>query len=277
MIEKWLFPLTCFIPAFLACQQPQTPVSSASNQHNVYQQTILFDTTQTVIHVLVALCDNRYQGIVPVPAKIGNGQDPDQNLYWGCSLGVRTYFSKSRNWKLIRRDRPDSVRLERLVFRHQKTGAWLVAEAWDGRMIKQCTRTFFDYCSGNRPDTLQVQHHIIGIGGNARLIAYTGHDGLMDFRIQDVYQPANQRKREAIILACISSHFFRPHLEKTGARALLWTTGLMSPEAYTLHDALEAWLQGSSRDTVRIQAAKAYARYQHCSEKAALRLLINGQ
>src|SRR5688572_22804615 len=29
-----------------------------------------------VIHIFVALCDNKYQGIVPVPAKIGNGQDP---------------------------------------------------------------------------------------------------------------------------------------------------------------------------------------------------------
>ena len=28
-----------------------------------------------LIHVLVALCDNQFQGIVPVPAKIGNGDD----------------------------------------------------------------------------------------------------------------------------------------------------------------------------------------------------------
>jgi len=26
------------------------------------------------IHVMVALCDNKYQGIAKVPAKIGNGQ-----------------------------------------------------------------------------------------------------------------------------------------------------------------------------------------------------------
>lgn len=272
---KLLLPFIGLSMPFLACESSQTRTNTAYQPNHVNQQTIPFDTTQTVIHVLVALCDNQYQGIVPVPAKIGNGQDPDQNLYWGCSLGVRTYFSKSRYWTLVRRDHPDSIRLERLVFRHRKTGAWLVAEAWDGRRIQACTRLFFDYCSGNRPDTLQVQQHVIGTGGNAQLIAYTGHDGLMDFRVQDVYRPANQRKREAIILACISSYFFRPHLAKTGARALLWTTGLMSPEAYTLHDALEAWLQGSSREAVRIQAAKAYARYQHCSEKAALRLLIN--
>jgi hypothetical protein len=35
------------------------------------------------VRVYVALCDNESQGIVPVPAKIGNCNDPDQNLYWG--------------------------------------------------------------------------------------------------------------------------------------------------------------------------------------------------
>ncbi|WP_176700834.1 hypothetical protein [Gilliamella sp. Fer4-1] len=39
-----------------------------------------------VIHVLVALCDNKYQKIVPVPKAIGNGQDPKSNLYWGSRL-----------------------------------------------------------------------------------------------------------------------------------------------------------------------------------------------
>ena len=40
------------------------------------------------IHVFVALYDNKYQGIIPVPQKIGNGQDPRLNLYWGAGYGV---------------------------------------------------------------------------------------------------------------------------------------------------------------------------------------------
>jgi hypothetical protein len=35
-----------------------------------------------VIHVTVALCDNQHQGIVPVPALIGNGRDSRNNLYF---------------------------------------------------------------------------------------------------------------------------------------------------------------------------------------------------
>ena len=49
------------------------------------------------IHVLVALCDNDNQGIIPVPKKIGNGQDPANNLYWGCGFGIKTFLKKETN------------------------------------------------------------------------------------------------------------------------------------------------------------------------------------
>jgi hypothetical protein len=42
-------------------------------------------TPNTHIYVIVSLVDNLSQGIVPVPAKIGNGNDPRNNLYWGAA------------------------------------------------------------------------------------------------------------------------------------------------------------------------------------------------
>jgi len=36
------------------------------------------------VHVFVALCDNEFQGIVPVLLTLGNGKDPTRNLYWGA-------------------------------------------------------------------------------------------------------------------------------------------------------------------------------------------------
>ena len=38
-----------------------------------------------LVHVFVALADNAHQGIVPVPAALGNGDDAAQNLYWGAA------------------------------------------------------------------------------------------------------------------------------------------------------------------------------------------------
>jgi hypothetical protein len=77
------------------------------------------DESAKVIHVLVALCDNDYQGIVKVLKHLGNGDDPKSNLYWGCSEGVKATFSKSPHWKLLKTiPKPNSVILERAIFHH---------------------------------------------------------------------------------------------------------------------------------------------------------------
>lgn len=97
------------------------------------------------IHVLVALCDNKYQGIVPVPKGIGNGQDADSNLYWGCGYGVRTYFKRSKEWKFIKSEKPYSdIILERVTFKHATKNYTLIADAYDGKYIKTCTENFLE-------------------------------------------------------------------------------------------------------------------------------------
>ncbi|TAL47774.1 MAG: hypothetical protein EPN89_08075, partial [Methylovulum sp.] len=55
-------------------------------------------TPNTHISVIVSLVDNISQGIVPVPVKIGNGDDPNSNLYWGAAYGVKTFLSKADGW-----------------------------------------------------------------------------------------------------------------------------------------------------------------------------------
>lgn len=45
--------------------------------------SLLAESTSKNVHVVVALCDNIYQRIVPVPFRLGNGADPANNLYWG--------------------------------------------------------------------------------------------------------------------------------------------------------------------------------------------------
>lgn len=58
--------------------------------------------TRTV-HVFVALCDNENQGIIRVPEKLGNGQNPSSNLYWGAMYGVKSYFRyKSADWEYLK-------------------------------------------------------------------------------------------------------------------------------------------------------------------------------
>jgi hypothetical protein len=235
------------------------------------------ESSLRAIHVFVALCDNRYQGIVPVPASIGNGQDPKTNLYWGCSNGIKSYFKRSDEWKLISsKQNPSTTILERLLFKHKTKHLYLLADAYDGQFIKQTTIDFLNASSGKNEIEIKDGNKKIYFGGASELLAYIGHDGLMDFSLQQNFESAGNKKRETIILACYSKNYFSPHLKPTGATPLLWTSGLMCPEAYTLHDAIHEWINNNSASMIRAAAARAYSKYQKCSMKAAQNLLVQG-
>lgn len=266
-----------FLLLFLGCQsKTQSTLPPVKSNIGVPKNLPSFDSSAKVIHVLVALCDNKYQGIVPVPPKIGNGQDVNNNLYWGCSMGIRSYFKNSPNWHLIKRYSIDSIRLERVIFKHRHANYYLVADAYDGKYIQHCTIDFFNSNCGKYKDTAKVNGITLGINGNAKLLAYIGHDGLMDFSLHENFDNTDGITRDAIMLACISKRYFAPHLKATRANPIVWSTGLMSPEAYTLHDALEAYIKNESPQIIKAKAASAYAKYQHCGERAANNLLVTG-
>ena len=56
----------------------------------IFSNTFLFSQPPKSIHIIVALCDNEFQGIVPVSDLLGNGREPGTNLYWGALFGVKT-------------------------------------------------------------------------------------------------------------------------------------------------------------------------------------------
>lgn len=233
-----------------------------------------FTSESKSIHILVALCDNKYQGIVPVPAGIGNGQDPKTNLYWGCGYGIKSYFKKSAEWKFLKSYAVDSLVLERIVFKHKTKDFYLVADAYDGKFIQQTTKDFLKGSAGILKDTIQVANKTVGILGNASLVSYIGHDGLMDFKIDETFVNADGKKRDVIILACYSKHFFKTHLDKANVNPLVWTSGLMAPEAYTIHDAISGYVNNETNEQIRTRAAQAYSKFQKCSLKAARNLLV---
>lgn len=235
-----------------------------------------FDKTTKTIHILVALCDNKYQGIVPVPKSIGNGQDPKNNLYWGTAYGIKTYFKRSKSWKLLKSTKIDNTILERLVFKHTTKNVYLVADAYNGKFIKNTTEKLLSSLSGAEKDTLKINNTTIGIEGNANLVAYIGHDGLMDFNLNKTYPNKDNKERATIILACYSKNYFKDYIKNAKATPLVWTTGLMAPEAYTIHDALTGYVNGETNEQIRNRAAAAYNKYQKCGLKGAKRLLVSG-
>jgi hypothetical protein len=216
-----------------------------------------------------------------VPAALGNGEDPGRNLYWGAAYGVRTYFRKSAEWKEIAAlQNPSAVVLQRAVFYDASHNVYLVADAYRGREIKEAIADFFRASAGlNKEKTIRVKGTNgteVEISLQPDLAVYVGHDGLMDFALEKQFQGEVAGEREAIVLACASKAYFGPALRTTRARPILWTTGLMAPEAYTLKDALDGWMAGETADRIRERAARAYAKYQKISMNAALRLFSSG-
>lgn len=229
------------------------------------------------IHVFVPLCDNVNQGIVKVPEKIGNGQDPGNNLYWGCGYGVKTFFSKSNDWQVVKKwTKPTAIILERILFKHKTTGVYMLADAYNGANMKECTIDFLNASAGNLVCSVKADSSEIPFGGLSGLCCFTGHNGLMDFNLESLPKAKNDSKREVIILACYSKSYFSTAIKSAGASPLVWSTHLMSPEAYTLKAAVDGWLNKETAEQIRSRAASAYNQYQKCGEKAARNLLVTG-
>lgn len=233
------------------------------------------------VHVFVALADNEHQGIIPVPARLGNGLDAEHNLYWGAAAGVKTFFARSPDWALIHcAQKPKIQVLERCVFRHSDGDVYLVDDAYRGDEIRQAILDFFSAAAGASQGsiTLPPASHApsLAVYGASSVVAYVGHDGLMDFQLPLIPSKKNEGHREAIILACASKQYFAEALRASGAYPLLWTTNLMAPEAYTLKGALDGWIIGETNELIRERAAVAYDKYQRCGLRGARRLFATG-
>jgi hypothetical protein len=237
-----------------------------------------------VIHVFVALCDNVNQGIVPVAPSLGNGDDPARNLYWGAAFGVDTFFRKNKSWlpvtvETVSNKFPKYI-MDRRVFKHRTQQVFIVAEAYRGIQIKRATEDFLAAAAGAPGEVVNISVEgntlTLNLGGSADLVAYIGHDGLMDFKLTSFPKKQDGEKRDAIILACASKGYFADALRKTGANPLLWTTNLMAPEAYILSAAIDGWLRKETDEEIRVRAATAYDKYQNCGLKSANRLFATG-
>ncbi len=236
-----------------------------------------------VVHVVVALCDNANQGIVPVPATLGDGQDPKNNLYWGALYGVKTHLSRTSHWSLQDvENSTDSRILDRaiLVSDTKRKGkvvpVYLVAEAWDGAYIKESIESYLDMLAGNAPVTMVINQRDdssikLEAGSSAHLLAYVGHNGLMEFSVETpaLIQDSVNEPRSAVVLACASKGYFLDHFQSLNVHSLLLTRGLMAPEAYTLDATIHAWAAGGETLSVVEEAAKAYHKYQQCGMRGA--------
>ena len=192
--------------------------------------------------------------------------------------GVKTFFKKtSATWIYQSTVKSGTSKiLESILFKHKTKNIYLLADAYDGAKIKQCTEDFL--LASNTHFTRNITHgdQTIKFGGASDLVGYVGHDGLMEFDVELNYKTQPTKKVDAIILACASQDYFRDEIVKSKANPILWTTNLMAPEAYTLEAALNAWAVMAIGAEIKEKAAQAYHKYQKCGIKGARGLFATG-
>ncbi len=225
---------------------------------SLYFGALIAGAVPPEVHVFVALADNASQGIVPVPQKIGDGNNPADNLYWGCADALPAVFGKSKDWKLVTTAKNVSADiLDRRIFDESSGKLRLVADAYRGSAIQQATKDFFQALRSSRPVS------------EFPMAVYIGHDGLMDFQLPASATAGKGPGRGAIVLCCKSQDYFSPHLQAVRAKPILLTTQLMYPGAFILRSTLEGWIKNESVAALRERAAESYAANQKISIKAA--------
>ena len=213
------------------------------------------------LHVIVALVDNASQGIVPVPVKIGNGDDAFNNLYWGAAFGVKTFFTRAQGWTKVGCNTDVSnVILERCTFTYLDK-LRVTAEAWRGKHIDQAMLAFMQAAAtppaSNAPE----------------MVMFVGHDGLMDgvhAKLPQTFAKHTGHAKQAAVLACYSDRFFRSHLVAAGAQPSVTTYSLMAPEGYVVEAIARSFAAGGDPTAQRRAAGLAYAQYQRITPRAGL-------
>lgn len=229
-----------------------------------------------LIHVLVPLCDNEHQGIVPVNASLGDGMNLRTNLYWGAGYGIKTHFVRSSTWvKVTDSLNPKPDVLERVVFRHSSQNVIMVADAYRGDRMKACLTDYFNELAGRFNDTVSTGDTTVVLGTATDLVVFNGHNGLMDVSIEPI---SNQdgKVKDAIAIACVSQPYFNPHLQQSGGYPLVFTAHLLAPEAYVLHAVLDSWVANKNDEAIRYSAAQGYHNIQKCGIRGASNLFVTG-
>ncbi|WP_375561363.1 hypothetical protein ACE193_02085 [Bernardetia sp. OM2101] len=233
------------------------------------------------VHIFVPLCDNENQGIVPVNKSLGDGQNLRTNLYWGAGYGIKTHFKRLKEWTLLSSQLDvDSIVLERVIFKKKyPNGAtvFLVADAYRGDKMHECLTNYFASLAGKKKGILGLDNDSTKIKafGEADLIAFNGHNGLMD-SYAALFINEDNRMRDAVSIACTSHTYFKRHLNVARAYPLLTTTNLLAPEAYGIEAVIDSWAMLEDGRTIRSKIGAMYHKIHKCGLKGATNLFHTG-
>jgi hypothetical protein len=233
-----------------------------------------------VVQVHVPLCDEtqlRCGG-----GGLGDGDDPERNLYWATSGGFRGWFGRrGSGWQRVHRARGDGDVLEVAVWRRtvRPSATWrrrgvrapfevyVVAQAWRGSAIRMAMDAFAADLYGSVPREVTLRGgRTLAAGGAAHVVAYVGHNGWMDHADFD-WNAAEKvaarhgagRGKGAIAIACMTAPYMGDAVPARTRVPLLMTATLLFAGAHGFEGAVSAFAAGESLAGVRAGAIAGYA------------------
>ena len=247
-----------------------------------------------VVEVHVPLCDNTI--IACGNAKLGDGDNPETNLYWSTTPGFGSWFNrKNGGWKRVLKLREgetgDKDVLALHVYRRTANtpAAWrkrgappkmeidIVVHGWRGTAIDRALAAYAADISGEGSRTITLNKaderrtrssaasdakdgdkSTLEAGGAAQIVAWVGHNRLMD--LEPFQWPApGKATKGTIAIACHTAAYMEDNVPSATRVPLLMTRDFLFANAAPLEAAVLAFASGGSYSKIRLDAATAYA------------------
>ncbi|NVB78271.1 MAG: hypothetical protein HOV81_07750 [Kofleriaceae bacterium] len=230
-----------------------------------------------VVEVHVPLCDNEFTRCGN--AKLGDGDNPSTNLYWSTTPGLGVWFArKGSGWKRVvhlTHDTGDKDVLELHVYRRTvaASAAWrkkgapktfevdLVIHGWRGSAIDRALAAYAADVSGKGTREIEVGESKLAAGGAARIVAFVGHNRLMDLD-EYAWPTAGSDEKGTIAIACHTSSYMKRDVAGKTRVPLLMTNDFLFSNAAPLEAAVLTFARGGGYAQIRLDAATAYAGVQ---------------
>jgi hypothetical protein len=226
-------------------------------------------------------------------AKLGDGDNPDTNLYWSTTPGFGRWFDrKGSGWKRLLKttaDTGDKDVLELRVYRRtvSTSSAWrklgapktvdvvLVIHGWRGSQIDRALAAYAADVSGQGTRTITLADKTtIDAGGAAQIVSFVGHNRLMDLDTYTWPEPGKEAKG-TIAIACHTSSYMKRDVTASTRVPLLMTNDFLFSNAAPLEAAVLAFARGGGYGAIRVDAATAYAGVQKKEVKRVMGAFTN--
>jgi hypothetical protein len=232
-----------------------------------------------VVEVHVPLCEGTI--IACGNKKLGDGDNPETNLYWSTTPGFGEWFARrGSGWKRMLKQKAgetgDADVLAVHVYRRAITtpAAWrkqgapaklevdLVIHGWRGTAIDRALAAYAADVSGATARTVTLTDGTtLDAGGAAQIVAWVGHNRLMDLESFQWPTPGTMTKG-AIAIACHTAAYMEEEVPSATRVPLLMTRDFLFANAAPLEATVLAFANGGTYAAIRLAAATAYAGVQ---------------